>query len=188
MTLCHLYSIALCVHAALYLLLLPITSTVLSLFGIWFEVKMPMWSELTCRLTVSLSIQNVNTYLILYISAGAVPDIHVRCNLLHGLKKDRFYVCCCQMNLVICFQSTTWKRICLSLFSLLCTYGKWRRKKKNSLSTSAKFQFQENIFNFMPEIGCKKMRLFEMIHTDIFSNNKSTLYRMVYKQHLVNKW
>lgn len=67
MTLCHLYSIALCVHAGLYLLLLPTTSTVLSLFGIWFEVKMPMWSELTCRLTVSLSIQNVNTYLILYI-------------------------------------------------------------------------------------------------------------------------
>lgn len=130
MTLCHLYSIALCVHAGLYLLLLPTTSTVLSLFGIWFEVKMPMWSELTCRLTVSLSIQNVNTYLILYISAGAVPDIHVRCNLLHGLKKDRFYVCCCQMNLVICFQSTTWKRICLSLFSLLCTYGKWREKKR----------------------------------------------------------
>lgn len=34
------------------------------------------------------------------------------------------------MNLVICFQSTTWKRICLSFFSLLCTYGKWREKKR----------------------------------------------------------
>lgn len=59
------------------------------------------------------------------------------------------------MNLVICFQSTTWKRIFLSLFFVVMHLWKMK-KKKNSLSTSAKFQFQENIFNFMPEIGWKK--------------------------------
>lgn len=96
MTWCHLYSIAVCVCAGSYQLLLP--TVYHATVCIRFEWNANVNAR---RLTVSLSFEYVNTYLIWNLLLS-LPCSVLMFYVIYWAKINRFYVCCCQMNSVIC--------------------------------------------------------------------------------------
>lgn len=114
MTWCHLYSIAVCVCAGSYQLLLP--TVYHATVCIRFEWNANVNAR---RLTVSLSFEYVNTYLIWNLLLS-LPCSVLMFYVIYWAKINRFYVCCCQIALDARHQK---KRI---LFLVLAC--KWRKK------------------------------------------------------------